>query len=32
MEPVLNADYQFISNELNPDETTKVNLGVAVWF
>ena len=26
------ADYQFISNEANPDETTKVNLGVAVWF
>ena len=26
------ADYQFISNELNPEESTQMNLGVAVWF
>ena len=26
------ADYQFISNELNPEESTRMNLGVAVWF
>ena len=26
------ADYQLISNEANPEETTKLNLGVAVWF
>ena len=28
----LKADYQFISNELNPEESTQMNLGVAVWF